>query len=380
MEAFLYIEQLLLVLTVIISIGYLFLIANIYSNWVKTKEWKTLSSYKPSTEISVIVAARNESAHIKRCIESILDNTYDTSLFEIIVIDDHSTDNTSNILKNITSDNLTILQANGKGKKEAISQGIKASSGQLILCTDADCTVGKKWLQTYSSYYEHHKARLITGPIRYNCRNSSIHFFQYLDGINNMAVTASGIYSEKYQMANGANMAFEKSLFEEINGFENNAHLASGDDMFLAQEAAKRDISNIGFLKSKDAIVNTEPENNWSDLLKQRKRWATKTTEYSSKRIALIQGYVFAFTLLILLNLTLLLCGKHTFAYSLITALSIKWIVDFIYLYRLSHFFGNKKPLKAFFSCSLLFLVYIVIAGYWALFPSKYEWKERKTR
>lgn len=356
------------------------MLGNIYHGWERTPEWNIPFGYRPTTKVSVIIAARNEEKSIVQCINSILVNSYPPDLLEIILVDDHSTDNTLSIARSIPTTQLSILVSSGHGKKAALHEGIKNGSGQLIIQTDADCIVDRRWLLSISSYYERSKARLIAGPIQYEVGRSTVHRFQYLDALNNMAVTAHGILSQKYYMANGANLAYEKSLYDEIGGFEGSAYFASGDDMHLIQRAAISDPKHIRFLKSRTATVKTEAESTWQALASQRKRWSTKTAGYSDSKIVKIQGLIFLFVLLLFADLVLSPFGSGLSLFAFLFGLMIKCATDYMYLSRISEFFPQKDPMKRFIPSSIFYLFYIMLAGWWAIFPSKYQWKNRTVR
>lgn len=369
----------LFIFTICVSFGYVMMISRILTGWESTPEWKIPKHYNPITSISIVIAARNEAKNIKTCLTSILNCDYPSDLLEIIVIDDASTDDTLLQAKSVVSDNINVVHSdNNIGKKGALALGINFSSkGSLIITTDADCQANTQWLRSISSFYENSGARLIAAPIQYDIDRSVIQRFQYIDGINNMAVTANGIKNKSYFMANGANLAYEKSLFIELNGFEGSEQSASGDDMHMIQSAAKLDPSSVRFLKSKDAIVYTQSETNLGDLINQRKRWATKTKSYSDKRIMKIQGYVFFFTLLLLTNLFMSLFGAGFSFFGFLFGTFIKLSIDYMYLAKLQEYFKSKDALKSFLPASFIFSVYILLAGWWALFPSSYKWKER---
>ncbi len=369
----------LFIFTVCVAFGYVMMISRILTGWERTPEWIIPKRHIPSTFTSIIIAARNEEKTIEKCINSILKSDFPTDLYEIIVVNDASTDNTSTILTQISSSRLRIINSEQNiGKKGALSLGIEKSKGDLIITTDADCESGHQWLLSIVSYYENSKARLIAAPVQYEIDKSLIQRFQYIDCINNMAVTANGILSNAYFMANGANLVYEKSLFMELGGFQRSEKIASGDDMFMIQEAAKLDPKSIRFLKSKEAIVYTQAEDSLGGLIQQRKRWATKTKFYSDKRIMKIQGYVFFFVMLLLFNLGLSFFGTGLSFFGFLFGLFIKLSIDYMYLAKLQEYFKSKDVLKSFLPASLMFMVYIVIAAWWALFPSRYKWKNRK--
>ncbi|MEM9548377.1 MAG: glycosyltransferase [Bacteroidota bacterium] len=348
--------------------------------WDDTENWEIPNNHLPKTKISIVIAARNEEKHIASCLQSILQNSYPKDLYEVIVVDDHSTDDTSEIVQKFTDAHISLLSLNeGKGKKKALEEGIRHASGTLIACTDADCEVPQGWLKSFISYYEMKHVKCIAGPIRYKTNKSVLQRFQFLDALNNMCVTANGILKKQYYMANGANLFFTKEVFDEVGGYRNNAQLASGDDMFLIQEIASRYPNQVHFLKSKEAVVSTQPETSLHALKLQRTRWATKSKAYTNKNIMKIQAFVFGFVVLIIINLAFSPFGSSLSLFGFLIALFIKWTMDYLYLSKLADFFGNRKPLKSFFSASLGFIAYILFAGWKALRPSNYVWKGRKT-
>lgn len=348
--------------------------------WDDTEEWEVPPTYNPNTKVSIIIAARNEEESITRCLESIMDCEYPDHLYEIIVVNDHSEDNTEKIVLSFDHGNIKLINLeNSVGKKHALEVGIGRASGDLIGCTDADCLVPKGWILNFANLYEAKQSKCIAGPISYHSDRSLIQRFQFLDALNNMCVTANGIRKKSYYMANGANLFFDKTVFEEIGGHRRELKFASGDDMFLIQNIANKYPDGISFLKSKNAIVKTEPESTLNALINQRTRWATKSKAYSNNNIIKIQGFVFVFVLMIILNLVLSLFGFELCLFGFLFAIFIKWTIDYLYLSKLSDYFEDREPIKSFFGASIGFVVYILFAGWKALSPTTYEWKGRIT-
>ena len=378
-QYFHFIEILLFIVSTLFAIGYILLLSKIIDGWDDTLDWEIPKNFKPNTKVSVIVAARNEEKSINTCIQSILDCNYPKDMLEVIVVNDHSEDETERIVKTLDCCNLTLINLDDvKGKKSALEKGIGIASGTLIACTDADCTVSQDWLMLAVSYFEENDLKCIAGPISYLCDNSILQRFQYLDALNNMCVTANGIQKQSYYMANGANLFFTKKVFEEVGGHDLNSKLASGDDMFLIQKISDKYPHKVAFIKTKEAIVSTLPETTLAELINQRTRWATKSKAYTNKMIIRIQGFVFCFVVLIILSLVLSVFGSRLSLFGFLLALFIKWTIDYLYLSKLADFFNDRKPLKSFIPASIGFLSYIVFAGWKALVPTKYNWKGRK--
>lgn len=357
--------------------GYAFLLRYVYVGWKRTPEWFIPEAYAPSTSISIVVAARNEEKYVKRCVDAILGQDYPSHLLEVVFIDDQSTDDTPAILDSIKDPRFRWVSTTSKGgKKAAISIGVKQAKGKVILVTDADSIPGENWVKSYVSFYEQNEKRIIAGPIQYIADDSVLKRFQYLDSIGNMAVTASGIHHQSFYLANGANLLYEKSLFEELEGYQNDQR-ASGDDVMLIQKAALHNPNDIAFLKCKETIVETEAEGSWQELISQRKRWATKSSGYVERGILFVQAYVFAFAAMIPGYLVFsIFFGKQFFLLGL-GLLGIKWILDYFYLKSINVFFRDKSPMRSFVPTSVIFICYIFAAAYFALFPSSYDWKGR---
>jgi len=362
------------------AFGYVALIWWVMNGWDETVEWEEPpSDYIPSTDVTVVVAARNEAKTIEDCLQSILQQDIPADLLHIIVVDDQSTDETSSIVTNISDSRITLLHtAHGnEGKKAAISQAVANSTSQVILCTDADSKVGRSWVRTFLYQYELNKPRLIVGPIVYETDRSLLQRFQYMDGIGNTAVAANGILHGAYHMANGANLFYERSLFEEVGGYDGDK-VASGDDMLLVQKASAVAPESIRFLKAKSAVVKTAPVESIGELIAQRKRWATKSKHYSDKGILKVQGFVFAVVLMLVLNLVLIPLTDGFSLFSFLFLAFVKGCMDYLLLSRMADWFGDSKPLKSFVGAFVYFTLYILWAGWSALVPTHYTWKGRQ--
>ena len=210
--------------------------------------------------------------------------------------------------------------------------------------------------------------------------NSSLPtFFQLMQSQETMALTASACASLHYNrpiLCSGANLAYEKSAFLAVNGFEGIDQTATGDDVFLMLKFYKRFPKEINYLKSNDAIVFTRPEKSLSDALSQRKRWASKSFSYGFSHVTWIAALIFFTNFLILLSGILSVINSR-FVLVLITCFSTKLLVDFMLLYSASLFFGKKLHFFAFVLASLIYPVYVSMIG--LLYPfGNYSWKDRQ--
>ena len=332
------------------------------------------------TKVSVIIPARNEEKNIDGLLQALQKQTYPVDLFEVIVVNDHSTDNTVKVVEKFQDVILIDLKNDSFNsyKKEAIEQGIFVASGKLVITTDADCTPPATWIETIVSFYEEKNSIFIAAPVVYQNNLSALQIFQALDFLTLQGITAASVYKKTHSMCNGANLAYEKKTFEEVNGFEGIDNIASGDDMLLMHKIAKRFPAKVDYLKSKQAIVSTKPMKTLKEFFYQRIRWASKARFYDDKRIFWVLLLVYLFNLSFF---ALLVAGiwNLKFVFWLLALWVAKTILEFPFVYSVAKYFAQQSLLKYFFFFQPLHIAYTVFAGWLGQFK-KYEWKDRLVR
>ena len=347
--------------------------------------WKSIPDYVPSvlspkTKISIIIPARNEEENIRQLLQALQEQTYPASFFEVIVVDDHSTDGTAGVVQQFPAVKLIHLKDDNINsyKKKAIETGIAAATGKLIVTTDADCLPSKNWLKLVAAYKEEKQSVFIAAPVKIDCNSSLVQMFQAMDFMVLQGITGAAVYKKKMSMCNGANLAYERKVFYDVNGFSGVDHIASGDDMLLMNKIWKQHPDKVHYLKSKEAIVSTDPMKTWKAFFNQRIRWASKATDYDDKRIVAVLLLVY------LLNLSFLLllvagCWWTQYWVLLIGLWIAKTIIEFPLFISLSNFFNKQWAIKLFFFFQPLHIFYTIISGLFGQF-GKYEWKGRKVK
>ena len=385
---------------ILLFLCYLVLIIYYRQSWLNIPDFKfiprSLSEGGLQTKITVIIPARNEEENIAGCLNSVTNQSYPKHLFEVLVVDDHSTDNTASVISRYTAQNvklvslidfIAVAELNSY-KKKAIEIAIQQSTGELIVTTDADCYVPENWLQTIAAFYKQYNPEFIAAPVAIDCSNKVIEFFQGLDFMTLQGITGASVHKKIHSMCNGANLAYTKKAFEEVGGFTGIDNIASGDDMLLMHKIYKRYPDKVMFLKSKEVIVQTAPVNSVSEFFNQRIRWASKAGKYDDKRIfaVLLLVYLINVVLLLLPILTLFNPEKLSiFNYQLsiinlwLLLLLIKTSVELIFLYPVAKFFGKQKMLWLFPLMQPFHIIYTIIAGWLGKFGS-YSWKERNVK
>ncbi len=362
---------------------YSILIIAISIGWYRLKVFKK-SGLNQEINVSVIVAVRNEAGNIKTLLHSLLQQEY--RHLEIIIVDDHSTDDTIRLLEEIsenlrTGQDLKVLslaEEDRIGKKAALSKGIKSSSGELIVITDADCTAGFSWIQSLASFYAEYKPQMILGPVRMTDGGTFFGKLQSLEFISLLSSAAGSCSAGFPLMANGANIAFTRQAFDSCGGFSGNLQFPSGDDMFLMMNIKRKFGSiSIRFIKSSEAIVSTPSARGMKPFLQQRMRWVSKSRGYSDPLLIMTSVLVF------IANVCLVAAGISALLFPAFYKFFLlffftKLIVDLPLMLSYSRFQRSAALMWLLPAMELLNAVYTLFIGIVGNF-GKYEWKGRKS-
>lgn len=355
------------------------LILYLHGLWNKVPRY-TAGSAPSSIRFSILIPARNEAQHIGHLLTAISQQQYDPSLFEVIVIDDDSEDETVAVVGRFPGVRCLPLEPHGSNayKKMALTQGIRESRFEWTITTDADCLPGPFWLATLASFIQQQQPQWVVAPVRMKTNGSLLSMFQALDFMTLQGITAAGVHSGTLNMCNGANLAYPKSAFQAVRGFEGIDQIASGDDMLLMQKITRAFPGSARYLLSPDAIVLTEPAPDWRSFIQQRIRWASKATYYEDKGMKAVLLLVYLLNLSIL-GFFLLGIFDRTALWTGVGLLLGKILVEYPFVYALSRFFGYRNGLLVFPFLQPLHILYTVLAGAggWA---GRYEWKGRRVR
>lgn len=350
----------------------------VYLGWVTLPADLVLKDFTPKTKLSVVVAFRNEAHNLSTLLKDLLEQTYPESLYEIILVNDHSDDNSLEKLEYFEGNQVKILNLSEgeKGKKTALRLGIQNASGDLIVTTDADCRMEEKWLRTLVNKYENSDAKLIAGPVTFFRKMKVFQFFQTLDFLGFQIITGGSFALGIPVACNGANLAFEKQAYLEhcLNNKTNK--LASGDDVFTLFTFQKHFPKQVYFLKNINALVRTAAAENLTSFWEQRKRWASKSAKFGKTWITLVLTYVFLFNLLLLVLFFWGLTDYKVFKVFL-WGFGIKFFGDALMLNTSLSFFGRKPLIRFLPLFQLPHMLYTVLVGIASQF-SKYQWKGRR--
>jgi cellulose synthase/poly-beta-1,6-N-acetylglucosamine synthase-like glycosyltransferase len=388
---------------VIFFIAFIFLL--IYAGLIiyYRQSWKSIPDFRfqvsdfiPVTKISIIIPARNEGQNIGDCLDSIVTQSYPKHLFQILVVDDHSTDNTAAIILSYQSQSIKLISLKdfvasneiNAYKKKAIEIAIQQSTGELIITTDADCIAPPGWLHTIAAFYQEKKPELIVMPVSINCSNKFIEIFQALDFMTLQGITGASVYKKFHSMCNGANLAYTKKAFNTVNGFKGIDNIASGDDMLLMHKIYQQNPNGIAYLKNKDVIVQTAPVKTIGEFFNQRIRWASKADKYEDKRIFGVLLLVYLFNcLLVVIPVIAVFSNAQYSIFNIQCSIFGVWLLllllknftELFFLFPVAKFFNKQLLLWWFLFMQPFHIVYTVIAGWLGKFGN-YKWKGRNVK
>jgi len=330
---------------------------------------------------SVLIAVRNEAEAIEVLLKSLLHQNYPAANFEVIVVDDHSDDNTlflaQQFIKQNKAHHFKLINANSSGKKVALRQALALAEGKYIAVTDGDCVLKPDWLLAFANYFKETEAKLLLAPVLLQPANTLLEKLQLVEFLSLMGSTGGAAAVGSPVMGNGANMAYEHHAALEVEKYRTDGSLTSGDDVFL-MEAIRTfyGAKAVKFLRHQAAIVSTKPQPDLKSFFAQRMRWVSKNRNYHSIFIILPALVVLGFNFSLFLMLFFSIFYPFT-ALFFILFLGLKILIDLPLLTASATFFHQRKLLFLVFPLAFVYPIYVVISGVGGLF-FKVNWKGRR--
>ena len=337
---------------------------------------KNKTYLNPKTSFSIVVPFRNEAENLPQLLHSISLLNYPNDLFEVLLVDDESEEEFSITNYEFSIKVIQNKRSSNSPKKDAINTAIDIAKNDWIITTDADCMVPSNWLKIINSYILTAQKRMVASGVGLIEEKGFLHHFQHLDFLSLQGVTIGSFGIGKPFMCNGANFAYEKVFFKELNGFEGNSEIASGDDVFLLHKALQFNAKNVGFCTDKESIVGTKSVSSWKELFFQRVRWASKSSAYVdwfSKSLAIV---VFLTNLFLVICFGLWVIGLFSYE-DLLFYFGIKFFVDFIMIMKSANFIN--QPVRYVLISSFIYPFFTSAVALYSLF-GKYTWKGRRFR
>lgn len=311
--------------------------------------------------LTVVIPIKNEAANIQNLLNDLAEQSLDPGYFEVIMVDDGSTDSTYDRLRSCNRlHNLKIIEAGGAGKKKALVLGIRNATGEYIVTTDGDCRVKQDWLQAIYNFVTKYNADMFIGAVDIIDAGGFMNRFIQLEFLGLQAVTEVFARHGKPVMCNGANLCFRNPGHERYADMVKE-YVNSGDDIFL-MESYRKQGKIITWIDSPSSLVETHAPGSIIQFLKERIRWTSKSPYYSLSSLIALASLVFLTNLYIIS----ILVTAIFFPVLWITVLALylmKSIPDFLLLVSMARKRGKVRLLNIFLPVQLLYPFYVVITG-----------------
>lgn len=376
------IEIILIAVIVILLFHYLLFLLKIFYGLGKLKhnsQDRILEEF-----VSIIIPFRNEEKNLLNIYYNLTSQNYPQEKFEIIFVNDSSSDNSLQLLENLPKKENVFIYSVPKDysvnahKKKAIRFGIEKSKGEIIITTDADCIHSKDWLISLVKFMDA-KTGFVSGPVEFSADPNLFSRVQRLE-FASLVITGAGLIGSKNPIiCNAANIAYRKKVFEIVGGFTYQMSLSSGDDELLMQKIHRDTDFQIKFALDKKAIVATEANPTLKDFYHQRKRWASKGLFYGDSFLLIKLVLIFLFYLSLLTQPILGLFISTKFFLTFIFSFLIKLFAEYLVLKRGTSLLFDSKILKPFLIAELLQVPYILVSGFMGMFGNLI-WKGRKIK
>ena len=338
------------------------------------------SDVEPKPRVSVLISARNESSGIRATLDSVLAQDY-AGQWDVWVADDRSTDDTPKILAEYAERNpklhvITIkdIPEGTSPKKHALSKLIDACDGDILCLTDADCLVKPTWVAGIVAEFEpgielvagHSYIPTIPG------KSSILICMQAIETLIYRVAGTAGLAMHLPLTSTGNNLAYRKSFFKSVHGFENVLKIQSGDDDLLMQKLAADRPWAMRYCIAESTFVTTNGKETLKELWEQRKRWASKTIYYTPK-IVFVLSMVFLF-----LAMQCVTAVLAPFSFKILVAALVAFVAkcvgDLVLILRGLRIFRQEHLIKWCIPVEIIHAPFTVLAVLFGLF-GRFKWK-----
>ena len=326
--------------------------------------------------VSVVVAARDEEAHIGRCIEALIAQDYPQDRIEIILVDDRSEDRTPEIARGYEGPRLRVLRVKEARyacpKKNALSLGIAHSHGEIVLTTDADCRPGPGWVAGMVRHFSP-EVGMVAGHSPSDREEGIVPAILALEALAKAGLAAGSIGVGLPLSCTGRNLSYRRAAFEAVGGFDRVGHIVAGDDVLLLRLITARTPWEIRYATEPETVVPTAsgptaPRR----LYHQKARHASKSLHYGGA-ILIPAGVIYLFHLLLMIGIPAALMSSGVWDVAWV-ALGAKGVVDFLFLIQARRTLGSSVSLRHFPLLEAAYVPYVVIFSLIGAMK-KFQWK-----
>lgn len=338
---------------------------------------------EPHPFVTILVAARNEEQNITVCLNSLLNQDYPADCFEVLLINDRSTDRTRElaealaerhpnlVLRNITQDPTGIT-----GKQNAIMLGLREARGEFILNTDADCVVPPTWISRTVAHFGE-KVGLVIGMTVMHAKDEKASLFARFQSLDLCYLLHAAIGTTGWGLPAtciGNNFAYRRKMYDELGGYETIGYCVA-EEAALFAALRKQGTWQVSAAEEPGAHVVTLPEPTLKRHFRQRMRWVVGGKD-SVKSLMGILNFILLYHLVLLASPALYFVPALRL--SLVAAIASKIVTDFLVVLQAARRIRRYDLLFAFLPFEIYFIAYSSLIGIASLFAREIEWKGQK--
>jgi cellulose synthase/poly-beta-1,6-N-acetylglucosamine synthase-like glycosyltransferase len=358
----------------LISVCVIFIFEFLFFIYGLRKATDLKRNYKYEPFVSVVVAARNEEANIRKCLESLSRLEYIPDKLQIIVVNDQSTDATESLIKEVTLNDIRFKLVNAvngegklKGKANALAQGIGISNGEIILFTDADCVVQPKWVRETVSYFTD-DVGIVAGFTILEAK-SIFAGFQSLDWIFLYSVASATATLGFPLTAVGNNLAVRRTAYNSVGGYPG-IPFSVTEDYMLTRRIIEQTGLKMAFPLNENTSIISKACETWKQLFHQRKRWGVGALDMVTIGFVVF-GVPYALLLLLLLGLFFIP------SFHVLICLAIKFLLEIILILFSLKQLKSGSYIKYYLFFEMYYFIYVLVLPWISIFSKKVLWKDR---
>jgi len=333
-------------------------------------------------QVTILVPARNEEENIIRCLESLWRQSYPRNGFKVIIIDDHSSDKTAELVEIYIRDkpNFELLRhkkdpVRSTFKKQALTFALEKVDSDIVMTIDADSVALPNWIERILSYYDSNTG-MVAGLVSFISEGEQ-GFFQKIQTLEFAGIVFCGVGAAGHKnplICNGSNLSYRLQTFREVGGYRGNEFLPSGDDDLLLQNIHNKTAWKIKYSLDPETINYTMPVTRFSDFINQRARWASKSLHYPKwwLFLVLLGIYLYYASFVILLPMVLLDLFPW---YIYMLGLVLKMVPEALIISRALSILQRSHLRKYFLIAQPFQIIYVLIVGFLGFFK-KFNWKD----
>ena len=320
--------------------------------------------------VSIVVSVHNEEKNIVECLDKLVAQDYPEKKLEIIIVNDRSSDRTEEIIRAYTKKFshvrlITIQEIHNDiaPKKNAIDQAIQLSEGEIILLTDADGRPTSQWVKEIISFFSDETGMVIGyAPYQSDSAEASLsERLLSLEYLTHAAVAAASCRIGYPLTCVGTNMAYRKSVYEELGGFGIYKNLHTGDDDLFLQRVRDETSWKIAYASGRESHVYNAPPDHWQSFIQQRIRYASKGFKYPIQ-VTIILIVFYLLNLIYLFSPLTFILNSH-YILPFFAALFLKAVSDYGFIKSAASLLEDKRYLQIFPVAFILHIPYVVFFG-----------------